>query len=304
MEMMDAGARGELKALWAIGYDILLTNPEATATRAALEGLELLIVQDLFFNETARVHANVFLPACSSFEKDGTFMNAERRVQRVRAALEPIGDSRPDWRIVQEVARAMGVESGFSFSSPAEIWEEIRRVWPAGAGITYGRIETSGLQWPCPDESHPGTSLLHQTTFTGGARAPLQRIDYRPTVETVTDEYPLLLVTGRSLYQFNAGTMTMRTPNVKLRPADTLDMSPADAERLAVADGDRVRVRSRRGSTQLPLHVDPALPEGTVFATFHTAETFLNQVTSPVRDAMVDTPEYKVTAVAVQAVGR
>ena len=120
-------------------------------------------------------------------------------------------------------------------------------------------------------------------------------------METVTDEFPFLLVTGRSLYQFNAGTMTMRTPNVKLRPTDTLDMSPADAERLGLGDGDRVRVRSRRGSTQLPLHVDPALREGTLFATFHTAETFLNEVTSPVRDAVVDTPEYKVTAVTVEA---
>jgi formate dehydrogenase major subunit len=302
MQMMDAAERGELKALWAIGYDILLTNPDAAVTRAALEGLDLLVVQDLFLNETAREHAHVFLPACSSFEKDGTFMNAERRVQRVRAALEPIGEARPDWQIVQDVARAMGSESGFSFASPAEIWEEIRRVWPAAAGITYARLETAGLQWPCPDESHPGTSLLHQTTFTGGGRAALQRIDYRPTVETVSDEYPFLLVTGRSLYQFNAGTMTMRTPNVKLRPTDTLDISPADAERLGLGDGDRVRVRSRRGSTQLPLHVDPALREGTVFATFHTAETFINRMTSPVRDAIVDTPEYKVTAVAVEAV--
>jgi formate dehydrogenase major subunit len=198
----------------------------------------------------------------------------------------------------------MGAESGFSFASPEQIWEEIRRVWPAGAGITYARLEAGGLQWPCPDESHPGTGLLHQTTFTGGARAALQRIDYRPTVERASDDYPFLLVTGRSLYHFNAGTMTMRTPNVELRPTDTLDMSPTDAARLGLADGDRVRVQSRRGSIELPLHVDPAVSEGTLFATFHTAEVFLNEVTSSVRDAVVDTPEYKVTAVAVEAVAR
>jgi formate dehydrogenase major subunit len=301
MQMMDAAARGELRALWAIGYDILLTNPNAAATHAALAEVELLVVQDLFLNETAREHAHVFLPACSSFEKDGTFMNAERRVQRVRAALEPIGGSRPDWQIVQEVGRAMGAESGFSFRSPAEIWEEIRRVWPAGAGITYARLEVAGLQWPCPDESHPGTTVLHQGSFAGGARAPLQRIDYRPTPETADTEFPFLLVTGRSLYQFNAGTMTMRTPNVVLRPADTLDMAPADADRLRLAEGDRVVVRSRRAATELPLHIDASVAEGTLFATFHTVEAFVNEVTSPYRDAVVDTPEYKVTAVAVDA---
>ena len=198
----------------------------------------------------------------------------------------------------------MGVESGFSLHlARGDLGGDPPGVARRRRDHATRVSRRGGLQWPCPDESHPGTSLLHQTTFTGGGRAALRCIDYRPTAETVTDEYPFLLITGRSLYQFNAGTMTMRTPNVKLRPTDTLDMSPADAERLGLGDGDRVRVRSRRGSIQLPLHVDPALREGTLFATFHTAETFLNEVTSPVRDAVVDTPEYKVTAVTVEAVG-
>jgi formate dehydrogenase major subunit len=300
MQMMDAAARGELKALWAIGYDVLLTNADTAATRAALRNLEVVVVQDLFLNETAREVGTVFLPACSSFEKDGTFMNAERRVQRVRAALAPIGSSRADWEIVQDVARTLGAASGFSFRSPEEIWEEIRQVWPAGAGITYPRLEAAGLQWPCPDPSHPGTTILHQCSFPAGDRAELQRVGYRPTVETTSEELPFLLHTGRSLYQFNAGTMTMRTPNVELRPRDTLDMAPADAARLGLEEGAWVRVRSHRGTVEMRLHVDPAVKSGTLFATFHTVEVFLNQITSPHRDSVVDTPEYKVTAVAVE----
>jgi formate dehydrogenase major subunit len=300
MQMMDAAGRGELKALWAIGYDVLLTNADAATTRAALRALDLVIVQDLFLNETAREVGTVFLPACSSFEKDGTFMNAERRVQRVRAAIAPIGRSRADWEIVQDVARSLGADDGFSFRSPDEIWEEIRRVWPAGAGISYRRLEAGGVQWPCPDESHPGTTILHQRSFAGGERAALQRIEYRPTPETTSEELPFLLHTGRSLYQFNAGTMTMRTPNVELRSRDTLDMAPADAARLGLEEGSRVRVRSRRGTAELRLHVEPGVKAGTLFATFHTADTFLNEVTSPHRDEVVDTPEYKVTAVMVE----
>ena len=158
IEMIDAAAQGRLKALWAIGYDVLLTNPDAERTRRALDRLELVIVQDLFLTETARAHATVFLPSASSFEKDGTFMNAERRVQRVRAAIAPRGQARPDWQIVCDVAAAMGHGAAFAFGSPREIWDEIRRVWPAGAGLAYDRLEPHGLQWPCPAEDHPGNA--------------------------------------------------------------------------------------------------------------------------------------------------
>jgi formate dehydrogenase major subunit len=299
LEMMDAARSGRLKALWAIGYDVLLTNPNTTETLRALRSLELVIVQDMFLTETARECATVFLPACSSFEKDGTFMNAERRIQRVRAALRPIGASKPDWQIIAEVARAMGGR-GFGFTSPEGIWDEVRALCEGARGMAYARLDERGLQWPCPGETHPGTPILHRDTFALGPSAPLQCVEYRETSETTTTEYPLVLITGRSLYQFNAGTMTGRTPNTELRPRDVLDISAVDADRLGVRDGETVRVTSRYGHAMLPVCIAPTMKPGELFATFHTPGTLLNVVTGPNRDANVGTPEYKVTAVRVQ----
>jgi formate dehydrogenase major subunit len=300
MEMVDAAAAGKLKALWAIGYDILHTNPNTRATRAALESLDFVVVQDLFMNELAREVAHLVLPASSSFEKDGTFMNGERRVQRVRRAVPAPGTAKADWEILCEVARAMGHGDQFAYQSAGEIWDEIRSVWPAGAGISYARLEQDGLQWPCPDEAHPGTTILHAETFPSGRRATLRTIDFEPTVETVTPDFPLLLTTGRTLYQFNAGTMTRRTANQQLQPQDYLDIAPADASRLGLRDGDRVRVVSRHGEGRLPLRVSVALSPGQLFATFHTVAAGLNEVTSPHRDHHEGTPEYKVVAVRLE----
>jgi formate dehydrogenase major subunit len=302
MQMMDAAGAGKLKALWAIGYDVLLTNANAAATREAMRKLELVVVQDMFLNETAREFGTVFLPAASSFEKDGTFMNAERRVERVRRVIEPRGEAKSDWEIICAVARAVGAGEHFAFHSAEEIWDEVRAVWPAGHGITYARLERAGLQWPCPSEDHPGTTLLHAETFPVGKRAALRRVDYKPTAETVSEDFPLLLMTGRTLYQFNAGTMTMRTRNAVLRPADFLDVSPADAARLGLSDGECVRVRSRHGEALLPVRLSEAVAAGELFTTFHTAEAFLNRVTGPHRDGYVGAPEYKVTAVRIEKV--
>lgn len=167
----DAAAAGKLKALWAIGYDVLLTNANAQATREALGRLDFVIVQDLFLNETAREFSSVFLPATFSLEKGGTFMKAERRVQRVRRAIAPRGEAKSDWEIVCEVARVMGKGEGFVSHSAEEIWDEVRAVWPAGRDITYERLERGGLQWPCPGEDPPGTRLLHANSFPVGAAA-------------------------------------------------------------------------------------------------------------------------------------
>jgi formate dehydrogenase major subunit len=299
LEMMDAAAAGKLKALWVIGYDIALTNANATATEHGLRSLDLVIVQDMFMNETARHFGSVFLPAASPFERDGTFMNAERRIQRIRKAIEPAGQSRSDWEIICAVAKAMGKVEFFSYDSAEEIWNEIRSVWPAGRGITYERLDDGGLQWPCPDDSHSGTELMHTESFSIG-KAALRRVPYRPTDETVDEEFPLLLITGRTLYQFNAGTMTMRTANVKLRAVDLLDISSHDAKRLDLNDGECVHLRSRYGEAMLPVRITSTVKAGELFATFHTAEVFLNRVTSPHRDRYVKTPEYKVTAVRIQ----
>jgi formate dehydrogenase major subunit len=302
LEMMDAAEAGKLKALWAIGYDVALTNANTTATQRALRSLDLVIVQDMFLNETARQFGSVFLPAASSFERDGTFMNAERRIQRIRKAMEPVGQSKPDWEIISAIATAMGKGEFFPYHSAEEIWNETRAVWPAGRGITYQRLDGGGLQWPCPSENHPGTEVMHTERFPVGKRAALRRIPYRPTGETVDKEFPFLLITGRTLYQFNAGTMTMRTANAELRPADLLDISAEDANRLQLHSDERVRIRSRYGDTVLPIRVTSSVRPGELFATFHTADVFLNRVTSPYRDRYVKSPEYKVTAVQIEKV--
>ncbi|HEV2520979.1 MAG TPA: formate dehydrogenase subunit alpha [Candidatus Acidoferrales bacterium] len=300
LEMMDAADRGKFKALWAIGYDVLLTNPNTHATRRSFEQLELVIVQDMFLNESAKEFGTVFLPAASSFEKNGTFMNAERRIQRVRQAIAPVGASKPDWEIVCDLARAMGKGDFFNFTSAEDIWNEIRTVWKGGAGISYERLEHGGLQWPCPTEDHPGTRVLHSETFPGGKRATFRQIEYRPTPEIADEEFPFMLITGRTLYQFNAGTMTMRTANTVLRPSDCVDISAEDAEKIGLSDGESARIRSRYGEAILPIHIEDAVRSGELFATFHTPAVLLNRVTGPHRDKDVGTPEYKLTAVRLE----
>jgi formate dehydrogenase major subunit len=300
MQMMDAASDGKLKALWAIGYDIALTNPNANATARSLQALEFVIVQDMFLSEIARQCGGVFLPVASSFERDGTFMNSERRIQRVRKAIQAPGQAKEDWQIICELAQAMGKGKFFSFHSPEEIWEEIRSVWKAAHGITYARLESGGLQWPCPTGDHPGTTVLHTRSFPSGQRAPLQRIEFKASDETTSVEFPFLLTTGRTLYQFNAGTMTMRTPNVELRSGDTLDVSAEDAARLELGDGERVEIRSRYGQVLAPIRINPAVKPGELFGTFHTTEVFINRLIGHGRDNFVNTPEYKVVAVQIQ----
>jgi formate dehydrogenase major subunit len=279
-----------------------LTNANADSSRRALERMEMVIVQDMFLNETAKEFGTVFLPVASSFEKDGTFMNAERRIQRVRKAIEPVGASKSDWEIICDVAHSMGKGALFKYSTTEEVWNEVRSVWKAGAGISYERLERHGLQWPCPAEDHPGTAVLHTEAFSIGNRATLSRIEYQETAEASNGDYPFTLITGRTLYQFNAGTMTSRTANNLLRPHDCLDISAPDAKRLRLSDGQRVRIRSRHGEAILPIKILDSIRPGELFATFHTPEIFLNYVTSPHRDKYVSTPEYKVTAVRVETI--
>lgn len=300
IDMMDAASKGTLKALWVVGYDIYQTLPNATATAQSLGKLDLLIVQDLFLNETARVFGTVFLPAASVFERDGTFMNSDRRVQRVRRIVAPPGEARPDAWIVCELAKRMGAGKHFEFADAESIWNEVRAVWPGGAGLSYARIWNESLHWPCPDEKHPGTPILHAAAFAHGARAALRAIPYIRSEEVTSDEYPFLLTTGRSLYHFNAGTMTRRTPNAALERTDCLDISAADAQPLGIADGDRVTVTSRHGETALPARVSDSVPKGVLYATFHDPSSWVNRLTSSHRDRYVKTPEYKLTAVALR----
>ncbi|MFN6962191.1 MAG: formate dehydrogenase subunit alpha [Pyrinomonadaceae bacterium] len=302
LQMIDAARDGRLKALWAIGYDVFVSNANAEQTGRGLANMDLVIVQDLFMNETARRYGRVFLPACSSFEKDGTFMNAERRVSRVRKAIEPLGNSRTDWEIVCDVARAMGKGGYFEFETVEDIWNEVRLVWPNSYGISYDRIREHGLQWNCPSLDHPGDDVLHTETFAGSRTAALRRIKFRPSGERTDDEFPLLLNTGRDLYHFNAGTMTMRTPNAQIQSTDVLDISPHDAAELGICDGEIVNLRSRYGEVKMPVRVTGTVRPGELFATFHDPKVLLNRITSRYRDRYVQAPEFKVTAVRIDKI--
>jgi formate dehydrogenase major subunit len=223
-------------------------------------------------------------------------------VQRVHKAIEPVGESRSDWEIICAVARALGHEKQFAYRSAEEIWDEVRAVWGQAAGMSYARLDQRGLQWPCPSEDHPGADTLHIREFTHGKTTALRRIEYVAPPELTSDEFPFLLTTGRNLYQYNAATQTSRTPNNTLRQTDFLNVSPADARRLGLCDGETVRLRSQQGVAELPVQISDAVKPGVLYATFHNARVFLNEITTSQRDRYTKTPEYKVTAVRVEKV--
>jgi formate dehydrogenase major subunit len=220
----------------------------------------------------------------------------------VRRVVTPVGASRSDQDIFCDLAAALGHSDAFSYAGPEQVWDEVRHLWPDVRGITYGRLDDGGLQWPCPSEKHPGSERLYESGFPAG-RATLKCLEFKRSEEATDNDYPFVLTTGRTLYQFNAGTMTARTANQQLRPADTLDIGPADAATLGVNAGDTVRVVSRHGRSEMPVRITDAVPPGVLFATFHTAKAFINRVTSNARDP-VGTPEYKVTAVRLEQISR
>ena len=300
MRMLDAAMEDKLKAMWLIGYDVYLTNPHADATsRKAFENMDMVIVQDMFMTETAKEFGTVFLPVASPYEKDGTFMNGERRVSRIRKAVEPPENVKTDWEIICGLAGVMEKGELFDFSSAEEIWNEVREVWDAGKGITYSRLDNGGVQWPCPEENHPGTTVLHGEEFPHGKRTSFREIPFTSTSEKTSKEYPFVLNTGRTLYHFNAGTMTYRTKNKLLYPEDYLYISNKDAEKLGVENKQRVRVRSAYGETVQTAIISDTVRPGELYTTFHTPEVFINKITNPNRDRFTSTPEYKVTAVQI-----
>jgi formate dehydrogenase major subunit len=304
LQMVDAAQRRELAGIWSVGYDIFLTLANADQVARSLQELELVVVQDLFMNETAKGFAHLFLPAASVFEKDGTFMNSDRRIQRIRAALEPLGEARPDTWIIAKVAQRLGFGEHFAHNSAEAIWDEIRQVWPAGAGLSYDRLTLDAPPWPCPTSDHPGTRVLHSERFAHGTRTKFRVIPWVPSPETTMGEFPFRLSTGRHLYQFNAGTMTQRTRLVQLQSEDCLEISQGDAARLGISDGERVHVVSRHGRIELPVRLSTRVRHGELFTSFHDPALFVNRVTSPVRDRMVNAPEYKLTAVRIERIGK
>ncbi len=284
-----------------IGENPVLSEPDAGHAREALGKLDFFVVQDIFLTETARL-ADVVLPGATFAEKDGTFTNTERRVQRARKAIEPIGNSRPDWWITCQIAQRMG-SKGFDFAHPSQIMEEIASLTPSYGGIAYSRLDNGGLQWPCPTQDHPGTPILHAKQFTRG-KGRFAPLDYKPSMELPDDDYPLMLTTGRSLYQFHTGTMTRKVKGLNILSGEGLvEINPEDASALGITDGEMVQVVSRRGEVMAKASVTEVSPRGVVFMNFHFAESPTNVLTNPALDPVSKIPEYKVCAVRIERNG-
>lgn len=297
VEIFDAICAGQIKALYVVGENPMLSEANIHHVEEALEHLEFLVVQDIFLTETARF-ANVILPAVSFAEKDGTFTNTERRVQRVRQAIAPVGDARPDWWIASQIAQRLGGQ-GFDFSHPSEIMDEIVSLTPSYGGVSYDRLEAEGLQWPCPTPEHSGTPILHVGQFSRGL-GKFMPLAYRPSAEVPDETYPLVLTTDRSLYHYHTSTMTRKVDGLEaLHSQEWLMVNPADAAHLGIADGETVRVSSRRGETTVQVRVTDTCPPGVVSMTFHFAESPANVLTNSALDPVAKTPETKVCAVRI-----
>jgi len=302
-EIMGAVGEGGVRSLYIMGENPMMSEPNLNHTREKMEDLEFIVAQDIFINESG-AYADVFLPATAWAEKDGTFTNTDRRVQRVRQAITPRGQSRPDWKILcdlaQRIEKRLGrPESAFwSYAHPSEVLEEMGRLVPDYAGVKYERLEHEGLQTPVPDDNHPGTPILFTKTFPRG-RGKFHPLDYTPSAEMPDDEYPLILTTGRVLEHWHGGSMTRHSQLNTLFPHPLVEINPADATTLGIIDGAAVRVTSRRGTVVLRANVTTKTTPGVVFIPFHFAEGAANLLTNDVVDPLAKIPEYKACAVRV-----
>ncbi len=298
VETLNAAHEGKVKALYVMGENPMLSDPDLNHAREALSRLDLLIVQDIFLSETAEM-AHVVLPAACFAEKDGTFSNTERRVQRVRKAVAAPGQAKADWEIISELSTRMAYP--MKYAGAEDIMKEINELTPSYAGITYDRLEKGGIQWPCPNTDHPGTRFLHKDRFTRGLGL-LSAIEFKAPAEVPDAEYPFILTTGRILYQYHTGTMSRRSRGITERSKESLvEINPKDAERLGIRDGQYVKVTSRRGSLQAKAWVTERVDNGTIFMNFHFSEAAANLLTNPALDPIAKIPEYKVCAVKMEA---
>ena len=301
--MMKEMASGNLKAIYVMGEDIVISEPNVSKVEAGLNQCEFVVCQEIFHNETTRFADVVFPGACFA-EKDGVFTNSDRRVQRVRAAVTPPGNARPDWKILCDVARAVGYPMP-DYASPSEIFDEFASLTPKIAGISYARLDqnVAGLQWPCPTPDHPGTPTLHLDGPMIGV-APFQAVDYRPSAELPDNDYPLVLSTGRTLYHYNSATQTRRDPGpVAKQPENFVEIHRGDARRMGISDGDTIDVMSRRGTIQAQASVSPRVRRGCVWMPMHFAEQRANLLTNDAGDSVTGTGEYKVCAVRIEKAG-
>ncbi|MGW3470812.1 formate dehydrogenase subunit alpha [Saccharopolyspora sp. NPDC000995] len=298
-QMFDAAISGTLRALYVIGEDIAQSDPQSGHVRAALDTCEFVVCHDMFRSRTAE-HADVVFPTASFLEKDGTFVNFDRRFQRVRPTLAPPGQALDDFGVLQRVARAMGVDLGCP--TPAAALAECACLTPLFAGLSHQRLDAEGpLHWPCPAPERPGEAVLYLDSFaTPDGKAALAARPYLPPGEQPDAAFPFLLITGRRLVHYNTGSMTRRTANLELLPTETLEIHPFDAARLDIPDGTDVITTSRWGQTTLTAHLTTDVASGQVFAAFHFPTAPVNELTSPHTDTATDCPEYKVTAVHIQ----
>ena len=292
--MLDAAVEGTFRGIYIQGEDIAQSDPDTKHVTAGLEAMECVVVQDLFLNETAN-YAHVFLPGATFLEKDGTFINAERRINRVRKVIEP-RNGMGDWEVTQAIANAMGY--AMHYDHPSEIMEEIARTTPSFAGVNYAKLDQGSVQWPCNDAAPEGTPIMHLNGFTRG-KGLMVVTEYVATDEKVGPRFPLLLTTGRILSQYNVGAQTRRTENVVWHAEDRLEIHPHDAEERGINDGDWVRLASRTGDTSLRALVTDRVAPGVIYTTFHHPNTQANVVTTEYSDWATNCPEYKVTAVQV-----
>ncbi len=301
-EMLESAKNGDIKAMYIVGENPVTSEPDTDNIKNSLQNLEFLVVQDIFLSETAQM-ADVVLPGCSFAEKDGTFANSERRIQRVRSAINPIGESKPDWLITCEIAQRFGAE-GFEYNNASEIYKEIAEIAPIFSGINYQRIDKEGIQWPCNDLNDMGTPILHTETFkTENGRGKFIPLKYRPSAELPDEEYPLILTTGRSIYHYQTSTMTGAVDGLKkLYGEDYIEMCSDDANKIGVEHGEKVKVISRRGEIEPKVKVTDSCLSGVVFMTFHFSESATNIITSAALDPISKTPEFKVCAVRVEKI--
>jgi predicted molibdopterin-dependent oxidoreductase YjgC len=303
-DMFDAMERGELQALYVIGENPVQSEADQKRAKHLLGTRDFMVVQDIFLTATAEL-ADVVLPAAAAWaESEGTVTNSERRVQRVRKALDPPGEARDDLAIIYDLAREMGHDWGPADAEAA--WNELRTLSPAHAGMSYARLEAEGLQWPCYDETHPGELFLHSRLWEDpvpGNRVPFVPVDHDPPVDKLDADFPIRLTTGRRLDSYNTGVQSGGYTS-PLRRGESLDISPEDAEAYRLVDGERVRVVSRRGQVETPIRIDPSLRPGLTFMTMHFQDDVaVNLLTIDATDPKSGTAEFKATAIRIEKLG-
>jgi predicted molibdopterin-dependent oxidoreductase YjgC len=297
VEMMGGLEDGSLKGMVILGENPMGSDPDTNHVRHALQSAEFLAVIDIFLTDTAKL-AHVVLPAACFAEKDGTFTNTERSVLRVRKAVDPPGEARPDWEIISEIGSRLGIP--MSYQHPSEVFDEMAALTPSYAGLDYSRLEKGPIAWPCPSKDHPGTPILHKERFTRG-KGLFRAIEYRAPSELPDEEYPLQLTTGRCFPHYHTGTMTRNSSSLHNEmPEGMAEINPVDAVRLGIGHNDLARFVSRRGEVISRVTVSDAVEPGVVFMSFHFMEANANVLTNPALDPVCKIPEFKVCAVRVE----